>query len=153
MTLYLIRAIRYILRIAVILGIVFAILHFTGMLDIGGQNLLHVLFMSNKGLILIAALVILALIYPRLAFGEATMPVDAETRQREINDAFMSIGYVYAGEENGVMKYRSKSFMNRLLASFNDTVRITPVNGGIKLEGMKKDVARTMSRIEHMAGL
>lgn len=148
MNLYIIRALRYILRITVILGIVFAVLHYTDTLNVGGQNLLAALFMSGRGLILISVIVALAFIYPRLSFGEATMEVDPVAQRQQLTDAFRDMKYSLSGEKDGVMRFRSDGVLTRLLASWNDTVRVTPDGGGIRLEGMKKDVARAMLHIQ-----
>ena len=152
MKLYILRAIRYVLRIAVILAIVFIVLHFTGTLDTGGRGLTEALFMSGKGLILIAVLLVLAAIYPKLAFAQIELSAPGAD-DRTIADAFASIGYERTGESGGATLYRAKSGVSRLLASYNDTVRVTRTAEGITLEGMKKDVARVASRIQHFAGL
>lgn len=152
MSLYLLRAVRYILRMVILLGIVFAILYFTNMLDTGGDSLLRALFLSRKGVILIAALLVLALLYPKMSFAKIDVRADITGDRAAIIEAFRSYNYSLAKERGGVMVFRADSIAKRILSSWDDAITVTGEGAYIALEGMKKDLPRVELRINSMLG-
>lgn len=147
MKLYLLRSLRYILRMVVILGMVFAVLAAAGMLETGGQGLVKALFFSRNGAILIGVLILMAGIYPKLAFTSVEIRADINTDRDAIIETFKSYGYSPAGQSGGRLVFRADKTIKKITSQFDDAITITPNGRYVSMEGLKKDVLRLQARL------
>lgn len=147
MKLYLERSLKYILRMIVIIGLVFAVMAMLGLLETEGQGVVKMLFMSTNGIILIVVLLLLAAIYPKLAFGTVTVHADIEQDRNAVIEAMRSYGYSPATQEKDVMVFRADKLSKKLLSQFDDAITIKGEGRSISVEGLKKDILRVESRI------
>lgn len=143
------RSLRYILRMVVLLGIVFAVMAAAGLLDTGDGNLLNALFNSRNGWLLLGVLVILAGVYPGLAFGETRVRGDIEADRDKIRRVMENYGFVLSSEDGKTMVFRAAKLSRRIASQFDDTVTVTGLNGVLFVEGMKKDIYRIDGRLRH----
>lgn len=144
---YLERSLKYMLRMVVIIGMVFAVMWMLNLLETGGQGLWKALMYSRNGAILIGVLVLLALIYPKLAFTAVSMRADIGEDRKGIMDAMKSYGYSPVREEEDIMVFRADRFVKKLAAQFDDAITFTRDGDRITIEGLKKDVLRLETRI------
>ncbi len=147
MKLYLTRALHYLLKIAVIITLVFIALDLTHTLDTGGQGMFHALLHTRRGLILLAAIVLLGAMYPRWSFGTTDVVGDMDADRQKILGAMADYNYVLKRERPGEMIFRNRSALRRLLSQCDDAITLTADGGRIAIEGMKKDVARVQLRL------
>lgn len=126
------------MKLAVIVGVVFGVLHLLGMLDLGKWRV--------NGPILGAVMVVWAGVYPLMSFMTANVKMAME-RERLVN-AFASLDYVLVAEEGERMVFRARSILRRVLWNFDDAVSVTRDGGFIDIEGTKRIVPRVESRLK-----
>lgn len=149
---YILRSLRYILRMVVLLGIVFALMAVLGLLDTGGSTLLRALFLSRNGLLLLGILVILAGMYPRLSFAEVMVRGNIHTDRTKIKEVMAAYGYLPTVEEEDRMVFRAATLSRKILAQWDDAVTVTGQGDRLYIEGMKKDIFRIHSRLAGALG-
>lgn len=145
---YIGRAMRYIIRMAVIIALIITLLWVTGTLDTGGYSISEALFMSWKGLALMGVIVIFALMYPNISFTTLRVPGNISANRGQIIDALAAYNYQLVKEEDGKMIFRNKSILKRILWQFDDTVTISQNADEIEIEGLKKIVPRVRLRLD-----
>ena len=65
---HIVRAVKYLIWLALLFTLVFALMISTGTSRVGAGEALHELFGSSRGMLMIATIVVLALLYPRFGF-------------------------------------------------------------------------------------
>ena len=144
---YISRAGKYVLKMVVLLAIVFALMALTGMLNRSLNDVFNSLFNSLPGLILIGALIVFALLYPKMSFMKGGVRGDMTANREDIVNAFASANYVLASENGGRMVFRARTFGGKLLAQWDDAVVVTQEGRFIEMEGLKKVVSRVELRL------
>ena len=135
------------IKIIVLLGIVFVILHFTGLLETEGKSFADAVIFSTKGKVLIAALVILALLYPSMSFTALDLRGDIDDDRQAIIDTFADYGYSLSRQADDRLVFRSNSIWKRLTNQFDDVITVTAAGRYMTVEGLKKDVVRIELRL------
>lgn len=141
------RSLRYMLRMIIIIGLIFAVMDMFNLLETGGQGLFKALFYSNNGLILIVALVVLAAVYPKMAFAKLTMQADIKEDRKSILEAMKSYGYSPVSQADDKLVFRADKLAKKIASQFDDTVTMTKEGELLAIEGLKKDVLRIQLRI------
>ncbi|MCC8036248.1 MAG: hypothetical protein LIO77_10045 [Rikenellaceae bacterium] len=144
---YIIRSLRYILRMVVLLGIVFAVMAAAGLLETTHGNAFHTIFLSRNGMVLAGILVILAGIYPKVSFTQVRIEGDIHADRPRIKEVMQAYGFVTARESEDTMTFHSSKLSRRIASQFDDTVTVTGSGGVIWLEGMKRDIYRLEARL------
>jgi hypothetical protein len=132
---------------AVIIALVLGALSAAGMLDTQGSTLIEMLFHSWKGVVLAGMLVLFALLYPTISFDTIDMHGDMKEHRDDVVDSFAAYGYALDSENGGVMVFRAKSRLRRLLWQFDDAVTMEQHDGHILISGTKKIVPRVQLRL------
>lgn len=148
MKIYIFRALKYIVRMSVILALLLAALWITGTLDTGGSGVLAVLFLSWRGIVLLGLIVIFALMYPNISFTALRVRGDIRADRDRIADAFAAYSYSLVKEEDGKMIFRSQKMVKRILWQFDDAVTVSQNGDNIEIEGLKKIISRVQLRID-----
>lgn len=144
---YIVRMLRYILKMAVLLAVVFAILSLTNTLNTHGGRFAEVLFLSKRGLILMGALLIIAAVYPRLAFTTIDLRGDFQLERETIVEAMRSLGYSPVRQNDKRIIFRADKFIKKLTAQWSDDITVSADGGFISIEGMKKELVKIEPRI------
>lgn len=147
MKLYLSRALKYILRMTVILGIIFAVMVATNTFDAKGMTVFRAIFMTWRGAVIILLLLALAFLYPKISFMTANIHANMKDNRENLINTFALYGYSLASEDEGGMTFRVNSKLKRLLWQFDDRVRITQDGSFMDIEGLKKVVLRAETRL------
>lgn len=149
--LYLSRALKCFLKLAVLLTVIFAVMNLTGTLETGGLPLAKALFGSVKGILLLGLIVVWSAVYPLVSFMRTSVRMQWDDSGERLVNAFAGIGYVLEGETEGRMTFRTRSVLRRVMWQFDDRVTVAKDGGFISIEGLKKVVPRVETRLK--AGL
>lgn len=145
---YLIRALKYFARMAVILVLIIFILVKMKMLD---GNLDEMFVHGRDSLWQIAAiLAAFSLLYPKFGYCTRTLNLSgpAEDYYEGISVVMENRGYRPEKEDSQQRSYVKKSPFDRALRIWEDRIVIRPVLGGFAIEGGTKDVVRLISALE-----
>lgn len=151
---YLVRSAKYMVLLAVVYLGAMALMYYTGMMRLPGvegfwESLGWQLFATERGRLLIPALVVLALFYPRFGFvkQEVTGCLVQEHRT-QIENAFKLQGFALAREEGDTLVFRGETFLTRLQYLFEDEIRVKPTASGVELEGIRRAAVRVAYRLD-----
>lgn len=147
---YIRRAGGYFLKLLILVVVLYLLMFVTGSTRISAGVLLHELFATSRGALLIGALALLAAFYPTFGYVKRNVKADFHTNREAIINALHKNGYRLAAENhNEQMVFRGESFFKRLLATFDDTITVTDAGDGtIDIEGPRKSVVPTQFRID-----
>jgi len=107
----------------------------------------HVMFHSARGMLLPAAVVVLAALYPRFGFGMRKVEGDMEEHREQILNAFRSAGFSLRSEKEGVMTFRADGFLTKLLLLWEDEIKVSQYGQWIVLDGIRRGVVRAQYRL------
>lgn len=149
MKIYLTRALHYFLKIAVILAVAFGVLYLAGLLNVPPGQFFQTFFMTARGWIIIALVVVLSLSYPALSFTTVDIVGDFD-RERELLDrAVAQFDFRASVQDREHAEYRLKSFAGRLFCQFDDRVTVRGEGRFISISGPKKYVGRIETYFMH----
>ena len=145
---YLIRASKYFVALCVLCPAIRAHNHMTGRAALSLGETFYVMFHTPRGLLLPAVIVLLAAFYPKFGFISRRVEGDVEEHREQILNAFRSAGFELVGEEEGVMRFRAKGALHRLLLLFEDEILVSQYGQWILIEGIRRGVARVIYRLD-----
>ncbi len=151
---YLIRSAKYLLLLAVVYLGAMALMYYAGMVRLPGAEgfwatLELQLFATERGRLLIPALVVLALFYPRFGFvKQEVAPCSIQEHRTQIENAFKLQGFVCVKEEQDELIFRGEGLLTRLQYLFEDEIRLRRTPTGIELEGIRRATVRVAYRLE-----
>ena len=141
---HIVRAVKYLIWLALLFTLVFALMISTGTSRVGAGEALHELFGSSRGMLMIATIVVLALLYPRFGFTRRSVRADLKADRERILQTLHTSGYSLVAESEGTMIFRASSPLKRALkdAAFS----FQPY--WITLDGIRKEVVRAEFRLK-----
>ena len=149
MKLYMIRALKYLLRLVVLIAALYALM------ELGGMSRRHLgagewrLFMiDDHGWLLCCALVAISAFYPKFGYVKRRVEADMEADREVILQTFMTSGYALQREEPGVMVFRVSSPLRRMWLMGEDTIEVRAEQGAISLAGLRAQVVRNEFRLK-----
>ncbi len=151
---FVLRAAKYFLMISVIYVAVMALMYYTGTMgqptaETFLKTLELQLFATEKGRLMLPALLLLALFYPRFGFVKREVAgCDPREHQDQILSAFEAYGFEKCGEEAGELIFRAKSFADRLKCLFEDEIRLRVKGDGVEIEGIRRVAVKVAWRLE-----
>lgn len=145
---YLIRSVKYFVALCVICMGILALMLLTGTSALPAEETLYVMFHTTRYARLLAAIVVLAALYPRFGFIRRRTEGDVEEDREQIVAAFRAAGFELRGEQEGVMTFRAGTLPHRLLLLFEDEIRVSQYGQWIELEGIRRGVARVEYRLD-----
>ena len=144
---YIVRAAKYLSWLALLFALVFALMVSTGTSRVGAGEALHELFGSSRGMLMIVAIVVLALLYPRFGFTRRSVRADLRADRERILQTLHASGYSLAAESEGEMTFRASSPLKRALLLWEDRITVTADGDSITLDGIRKEVVRAEFRL------
>lgn len=143
---YIKRAVRYFLYLIIMLTIIIGVLVLTGYssLYLNTETLSELDL--TKFYMLLAAILILSAIYPKLGYVNKTFP---NVNKDKLNDEFNRIGIVKIKEIGNITYYRYGSVGRRLMVRFDDTFTIQFNDNNIVADGTRVMVVRINPQIEY----
>lgn len=145
---------RYPIRVAkyaVYLIVLFFIL-FGAMRAFGSSTSLAVLWGEpSRGLMLLGAVVVFALLYPFFGFTKKRLTFNTMERVEDVDKVMAMCGFkrVVSSEPiaNNHMVFEAATLSKRVLMLFEDKIEITTLDGISHMEGNRKEVVRAYFRM------
>ena len=145
---YLIRSAKYFVALCVLCTAIMLLNQLYGA-TLSFSQTLYVMFHTPRGLLLPAVIVLLSLFYyPRFGFIVRDVEGDIEEHRQQIVNALRNSGFELRGEEDGVLIFRAGTLWRRLLMLGEDEIRVSQYGQWIRLEGIRRGVARAAYRLE-----
>ena len=146
---YLIRSVKYFVYICVFVFIALLVLVLLGFVS----SDIDVMFQQGWKSVGYIALMfaVVAAFYPMFGFKKrlaGALGDFADLRPGAL--AYMEEhGYVLESENDQVMTFRYRSFINRLFRMFEDRITLEKTLGGLEVEGLTRDVTRIVYGLEY----
>lgn len=108
----------------------------------------EVLFHTRRGWMLLGVIVLLSAFYPRFGFIVRAVEGDVVRNREQIVNAFQSARFSLCGEHEGVMTFRADGWLHRLMLLGEDRIEVRQQGDRIRVEGIRRGVARVMYRLD-----
>ena len=151
---YLIRSIKYFIRLVVIMVAAIAVMHFANLSSLTIEQMFATLTQTSKGWILLIFAVGSSAAYPRLGYRTHRFRGNLKVNKDRIVNVLASVNCVLVSEEDSQMEFIRNTGLSRVSKFFAERVadRITVAQQGeqITIEGRGKLVYRIMmTRLEN----
>ena len=156
---YFLRVFKYLFKMVLLLSAVFILMYVTGTAEVSAGSLkeyLAALFLTTKGSILIVALIVVSLAYPKFGYAKRTVKLDFASKRDEVIAIMTKSGYSLYTEERGVLAFRTKNPFIRisLLGDkpklWEDKLIIEVDNNTIVINGLRKRVVMVEYRLQSL---
>ena len=140
---YIIRSLKYLIFISVLYVILTAVMTYISYPQVDLWMMLKMQMLTERGIMLVVALVVLSLFYPR--FGFMTRKVEGVVMERDrvrIDNAMRAYGFVFVAMEGENPVYRANGALKRLSFMYEDRIEVREVDGGVEIQGIRRAVAR-----------
>ncbi len=144
---YFIRAAKYLLRVTFIFVVVFSLMNLTGYSQIT-PSMLSDFLASNETIIMIAVLLVLVLLHPKMGYVKRSFDVDLSTDRERVLNMFAVTGYSLESEDEDKMVFRATGSFNRFVLLNEDAIIIDKKAFPSTIEGNRKSVVRVMFRLK-----
>lgn len=146
---YIIRSLKYLLFICVLYV---ALLWLSSISTYGGEidtmTLLKAQLSSDRGVWLVVAFVVLALLYPKFGYmRRAIAGADIESDRVRIDNAMQLYGFKFSELRDGALVYRAEGVVRRIILLFEDEIIVRQIEGGIEVEGKRRQAVRIIIQL------
>lgn len=149
---YIRRSVGYLIKLVALVAVLYLLMYVTGSTRVSADALLREMFSSQRGVLLAAALVVLAALYPYFGYVKRSLRADLGTNRSDIIEAMHKSGYILSPgsiDDSVRLVFRADSFFKRLLMSFEDAITVTAADdGSVTIEGPRKTVVPVQFRID-----
>ncbi len=147
---YLLRAVKYYIKLCILITVILTILVFIG----AAEGNIETMFRDGyKSVAQIAAIfAVIAAIYPKVGYIRQFVSTEeswAESRER-VKRFMENRDYILEKEEDGLMAFRCRAVSARIGKSFEDRITVSAAEGGIELEGLRKDALRIAAGLDRI---
>ncbi len=158
---YILRAVKYLIKIALLLALIFALMQWGGMSNIetGGAEGGGILgffksfIATTRGQVFSVVLLIWCAIYPAVEFKRRQLFYTLDGHKAAVIKALNAGGMTLASETDGQLVFHG-SPLRRIWWMGDDTVTITRnAAGGIDIEGPRRFVMEAQHRIPNYVGI
>ncbi len=145
---YFVRAFKYLISLCIVyLGVIY-LMAFTGMSHIAPSETLTLLIHSQRGIIMVIAILALSFSYPVFGFMRKEISGNLVSHRTQIIDSFNFNGFTLKSEGDGVMIFKVDNFFKRVTFLFEDEVSVSQVGDKLVVEGIRRGVAYIIYRLE-----
>ena len=145
---YIVRSLKYFFALCVLCIALMGLMLMTGTSALSLDDTLYVMLHTDRYLMLFAAIVALAAVYPRFGFVVRKVEGDVEENREQIVNAFKSAGFSLRGEEDGVMTLRADGPLRKLMLLGEDEIKVSQYGQWIQIDGIRRGVARVEYRLD-----
>lgn len=142
MNTYILRSLKYIIKMVVLLGLLFVAMALTKTSAVSGEQLFTELFFSTKGLILLCALLAVAAAYPKFGFVKRDVRANMDEQRERIVNVFAACGYELEQHDNNKMTFRAMGKLKRALMMWDDAIDVESDGNYPSISGVRKEVVR-----------
>ncbi len=144
---YLLRSVKYFIRLCVLILVMSGILLATGWAAGSAADLWWILIHTPRGWILMGLIVGLSALYPRLGYTAMHLPGNMALDSVRIAEAFRACGYEPAGGDHHTRYFRVANPLQRLMQN-DERIRITQQGPLIEVEGPRKALAKVGAQLQ-----
>lgn len=146
---YFIRSLKTFLYFLLIFVIIIAIFVISGMAELNIETMFRDGYKSLWQIF--GILILIAAVYPKVSYVKTTPRISGNMSgcRVQIIEIMQGFGYVLEKESVNVMTFRQKSAGARFSRKFEDRITFEQGEGGLTIEGLRKDVVRIVSRMEY----
>ncbi len=141
------RSLKYFVALCVLCIAVIGLMFVTGTSVMSFHDTLSVMFLSERSVMLLIAIVILSIFYPRFGFVQRKMEGDITQDRELILKAFTLAGYALREERDGAIYFRAENLFSRLMMLGEDEIKVSQNGTAIELDGIRRGVAKTEYRL------
>ena len=145
---YIVRSLKYFFALCVLCIALMGLMLMTGTSALARDDTRDVMLHTDRYLMLFAAIVALAAVYPRFGFVVRRVEGDIEENREQILNAFRSAGFSLRGEEDGVMTFRADGPLRKLMLLGEDEIKVSQYGQWIQIDGIRRGVARVEYRLD-----
>ena len=144
---YLIRSIKYLIWLALLFTLIFVLMIRTNTARAGGEQMLHELFHTQRGWMMIGMLMVLAFLYPRFGFTSRSLKGSVATNRDDILRVAHRGGFSLVSETPGQLVFRASSPAKKALLLWEDTITVTQQGDQLVID-IRKEVVRMEFRLK-----
>ena len=145
---YFIRSLKYFFALCVLCMALMGLMLMTGTSALSLDDTLYAMFHTDRYLMLLIAVVVLAAAYPKFGFVVRKVEGDVAENREQIINAFRSAGFSLRSEEDGELIFRADNFVKKLLLLGEDEIKVSQYGQWILLDGIRRGVARVEYRLD-----
>lgn len=135
--------------LCVLYAALMAVMYATGTAAVPADRIVDTLLHTQRGWVLIGAVVLLSATYPRFGFVRRTFAGDLARHRDTIIAAFAEAGYRLQSETAGAMSFRAEGFAKRLRLLGEDEITVETAGGGeIAVDGIRRVAVPVAMRLE-----
>lgn len=145
---YFIRSLKYFFALCVLCIALMGLMLATGTSALSLNDTFYVMFHTDRYLMLLVAIVVLAAIYPKFGFVTRKVEGDVEQNREQIINAFRSAGFSLRSEQDGELIFRADNFLQKLMLLGEDEIKVSQYGQWIVLDGIRRGIARVQYRLD-----
>lgn len=142
------RAVKYFIQLIVLFVILFSFMHLTGTAADNGDQSISQILMTQRGLLLAIAVVVLSLLYPRFGFVSRTVQ---GTDREQIIKAFAVSGFVPMSGSNdnpNEIVFHADNLSKKIFTLWEDKITVTINDKETVVSGIRKEVVKIEFRLK-----
>ncbi len=145
---YFSRAFKYLISLCVVYLAVIYLMSLTGMSIMTPSQTLQALYSSQRGIIMVIAILALSISYPVFGFMRKEISGDLVKNREAIINSLAVNGFKLKSESRGEMLFESSNFLKKFTFLFEDEIVISQVGDKLVVEGIRRGVALIIYRLE-----
>ena len=145
---YFVRALKYFAWLCVLYVAIVWLMYWSGSFAEHPWQMMKVVLQSQRGMLMMAAFVVLAAAYPMFGFMRKRIGGSVARNRELIIRAFLAQGFRLTDEHDGEMTFRGEGFIKRLSLLFEDEITIRDTGSGLEIDGIRRAVARIAYRLD-----
>ncbi|MCH5334363.1 MAG: hypothetical protein J1D86_00970 [Alistipes sp.] len=144
------RAVKYFLFLCVLCVVLVLGLHLIGAGGTSLDGVCRTLFGTQRGAVLIAAVVLLSAAYPFIGFMRRTVAGDMEQHREAIVETFAQSGFRLKESREGFMRFGAATLAARLRLLGEDEITVTGNGPEFIIEGIRRAAVPVAVKIERI---
>ena len=149
---YLIRSIKYFIYFSLMCTVIVSVLVMIGAVEGNIENIFEEGYASIGKIAIFFAMV--AAVYPKVGFIKRDIRSDKELTdiRTDVIEYMKERQWELESESDSTISFRVKGLVTRLSKMYEDRITITRSADGYQIEGLRKDVMRLATGLEHRLG-
>ena len=144
---YILRAVKYFIKLMILLAIIFALILWSKTTTLSPEGFFTKCFCFLKGQLFSVVIVVWCALYPKIEYVTRRLNIDPEAHRGRIIEAMHAAGFTLSKEQNGEMIFRADSPFRRIMQLWEDEVTLTPDAEGFTLSGTRRNLSEAEHRI------
>ena len=142
---YLIRAAKYLLAFCVLyLGVVWISIATNSAMEASVWDYVAATFATQRGKMLMLAVVVLSAIYPRMGFMSRRVKWDMENNYDRLLEIFAAAGFSLKQKQDGKLIFRANNIFDKIIMLFEDEITVEQYGQWIDITGIRRGVAKVV---------